>query len=355
MALRNSASNAVLAKARAMYGRRLTGEDYRRLAACRTMPELALAMKALPMYAHTLAGVNPVFARRAQLEQQLRQSMFDRYDSLCRFDMSAGDSVYRYFALYCEVEEITACLRYLDAGTPGEYLYRLPDFLQHRVQIDLYKLAKVTDVKSLLHALRGTPYAALLSPLKTADPARGLLPQAERLLQDYRHKALVALAPAVKQAGGYRAQPGVREYLELECDISALTNAARLIKVKAPPHQIDLAARRDCTALTKAEWQDLLNSPTVEAFKQRLEQTRYAAALEYPGTVIKEKLQRYQFDWCRKWLRFSTDPTMVMLCYIELAQSEVTNLNHIIEGVHYHMPADDLLPLLVGYDETEVN
>ena len=71
--LRAKASNAALAKARALYGRRLTAADYRRLAACRTMPQLAAELKALPMYAPTLAALNPPFARRAQLESLLRQ------------------------------------------------------------------------------------------------------------------------------------------------------------------------------------------------------------------------------------------------------------------------------------------
>lgn len=53
------ASNAVLAKARALYGRRLRAEDYRRLTDCRTMTELANELKALPLYANTLAEVNP--------------------------------------------------------------------------------------------------------------------------------------------------------------------------------------------------------------------------------------------------------------------------------------------------------
>ena len=62
------ASNAVLAKARALYGRRLRAEDYRRLTDCHTMTELANELKALPLYANTLAEVNPTYARRAQLE-----------------------------------------------------------------------------------------------------------------------------------------------------------------------------------------------------------------------------------------------------------------------------------------------
>ena len=55
-----ASGNAVLAKARALYGRRLRADDYRRLMGCRTMTELAAALKEYPLYADALAEVNPV-------------------------------------------------------------------------------------------------------------------------------------------------------------------------------------------------------------------------------------------------------------------------------------------------------
>ena len=83
------------------------------------MTERANELKALPLYANTLAEVNPTYARRAQLENLLRQSQYERFDSLCRYDRSAGSSVYQYLTLCCEVDELTAALRCLDAGRPG--------------------------------------------------------------------------------------------------------------------------------------------------------------------------------------------------------------------------------------------
>ena len=103
-----ASGNAVLAKARALYGSRLRADDYRRLMACRTMTELAAALKEYPLYSEALADVNPQYARRVQLENLLRQSLYTRYDSLCRYDRSAGSKVYEYFTLCCEVDELTA-------------------------------------------------------------------------------------------------------------------------------------------------------------------------------------------------------------------------------------------------------
>ena len=159
----------------------------------------------------------------------------------------------------------------------------------------------------------------------------------------------------------YRVRPGLRfwprwptlrELIELECDTSAVSNAARLIRVGAPATTVRNACRRDCSALTAAEWDYLLASPDLPAFKQRFAQTSYGPLLAHHDyTVLKEGFFRYRTDWCRKWLRFSTEPTLVMMCYIWLAQCEVWNLNHIIEGVHYKLPAEEVLALLIGYDE----
>mgnify|MGYP000473349920 CR=1 FL=1 len=129
-----------------------------------------------------LAEVNPQYARRVQLENLLRQSLYTRYDSLCRYDRSAGSKVYEYFTLCCEVDELTAAMRCLDAGRPGDYLFRLPEFLQQRCCIDLYALAKATSLDGILAAVAGTRWEKVLAPLQSAKPDRGLTAQAEPLL-----------------------------------------------------------------------------------------------------------------------------------------------------------------------------
>ena len=347
----NASGNAVLAKARALYGRRLRAEDYRRLMGCRTMSELATALKEQPLYSAALADVNPQYARRAQLESLLRQSLYTRYDSLCRYDRSAGSKVYEYFTLCCEVDELTAAMRCLDAGRPGDYLFRLPEFMQQRCCIDLYALAKATGLDGILAAVAGTPWEKVLAPLRNARADRGLTAQAEPLLQDCRHKALVALAPA---GHGPAAEPGLRELIELECDTSAVSNAARLIRIGAPDSAVRSAARRDCTALTAAEWEYLLAARDLAEFKARFARTKYGPLLgHHEYSVLKEGFFHYRCDWCRKWLRFSTDPTLVMMCYVWLARCEVQDLDHIIEGVHYKLPPEDVQPLLVGFDEKD--
>lgn len=48
--LSSMSSNAILAKARTMYGRRLTDKDYEDLLACKTVPEVANYLKNETVY-----------------------------------------------------------------------------------------------------------------------------------------------------------------------------------------------------------------------------------------------------------------------------------------------------------------
>jgi V/A-type H+-transporting ATPase subunit C len=344
----NKASNAVLAKARALYGRRLTDDDYKTLAGCRTMTELAGALKSLPLYAPALAEINPVFARRALLEGELSKSIFLRYAGLSQYDMSAGQSVYRYFVLCSDIDEILTWLRYLDSGHPGDYLFVLPDFFEKHTAIPLYRLAKATDTESFLRALAGTPYGKALAPLRGADPAGGILVQAEPILSGLRHQALTALATGKPKPSG--TAPGMLEFVQLICDGRALEIVARMKRMHVSAGQIRKLLALDCTALPPKEWEAMITAADYAAFRRALAANAYGRALQSAGgSSIGDGIARYTYHWCTRWLRFSADPTLVMMCYLYLAKNEVKNLSHIIEGIHYGMPADSILPLLIGY------
>lgn len=61
-------SNVVLAKARTMYGRRLTQNDYNELLKCRNVSEVAGYLKNNTIYSHALAGIVESEIHRGQLE-----------------------------------------------------------------------------------------------------------------------------------------------------------------------------------------------------------------------------------------------------------------------------------------------
>ena len=62
-----ASGNAVLAKARALYGRRLRADDYRRLMGCRTIRPLSLTQRGSSVLAHRIRWCVPTPAATARL------------------------------------------------------------------------------------------------------------------------------------------------------------------------------------------------------------------------------------------------------------------------------------------------
>ena len=164
--LSSFASNAILSKARAMYGKRLREENYRDLLNCKTVSEVAGYLKNRTSYSGILAGINENEVHRGQLEGKLRQKLFEDYASLCRYELSVGEHFADYLLEHGEIEQILHSLMYLDAGNPEEYLFSLPAFLNRHTRIDLYALAHVKNYEDLLSALSHTPYRKLMEPFR---------------------------------------------------------------------------------------------------------------------------------------------------------------------------------------------
>ena len=87
------ASNAILAKARAMYGNRLTRKNYADLLQCRTVADVAAYLKMHTNYKDVLASLNENDIHRGQLEIVLRKKIFRDFEKLARYELSIGEEI----------------------------------------------------------------------------------------------------------------------------------------------------------------------------------------------------------------------------------------------------------------------
>ena len=146
MKLSDFSSNAVLSKARAMYGRHLTREDYTNLLACRTVSEVAYYLKNNTSYAETLTEINESEVHRGRLEQFLRRRAFPDVAKLCIYDSTSGAHFSNYLVRYAEVTQLMHVVMYLASGSSDAYLFRIPTLFSHLVRLDLSRLAQVSSL-----------------------------------------------------------------------------------------------------------------------------------------------------------------------------------------------------------------
>ena len=87
---------AVAAKVRAMYGCRMTPEDYRQLMGRQSISEAASFLQSHPGYRRELAGVNVIGIHREQLENALRSTYRNEYRRIFRFLAGEDQELLRF-------------------------------------------------------------------------------------------------------------------------------------------------------------------------------------------------------------------------------------------------------------------
>ena len=157
--LSHLSSNVVSAKARAMYGRRLTAQNYQEMLNCKNVTEIARYLATNTDYDKVLAGINDREVHRGQLENRLKQK-------LCRYEISISDALAAYLLQRSEVDQILNALLHLNADTTKEYFFSMPATLAVHSRIDLVRLSGADNFDSIIAALAHTPYQMLLESFR---------------------------------------------------------------------------------------------------------------------------------------------------------------------------------------------
>ncbi len=351
--LSSLSSNVILAKARAMYGRRLTEEDYAAMLKYRTVGEVAGYLKKTARYGGELETVEEATVHRGYLELLLRQKLFLDYASLCRYELTIGEHFSEYIIKKSEIEQLLHCLRLMNAGRSKEYLFSFPSYFTSYLHFDLYELAKATNFDELLAALTGSEYQKILRQFRPEEGAGLDFTVIENALYTHLYQEVFSIirhhAPGTTK----------KELTDLFGSYIDMENITRIIRMKrsyhAQPDYIRSMLLPFHFKISSKLLDRLLNAPNGDAVKKILrEESYYRRPLTaYEERNVDEIAVRARFDRCVHKLRFSVHPSVVMLTYLFLTEIELENIINIIEGIRYNLSPKEISDLLIGYKKTE--
>lgn len=339
----SSAANAVLAKARAMYGKRLTAQNYTDLLACRTVNEAAAYLKAHTAYADAFEGVTMGSLRRWQIEILLREHLSNNFASLCRYEKSIGDGFYKYFVTLSDVDMLLHSVRYLNSRHPEKNLAKVPDFFVRHSELNAAALETATNVDLLLAAVEGSPYKAVLAPLVSAG--RPDYFGMELALNKYLRSQVEAL---IKKNYSGKARKELDAMHAFDTDAENIVSLYRLKRLTNMPQSVLLTMLLPGGTLGEKELTGFMKAPNAEEALKTLKGTAYAAFAERGDLSVEQVSAKLRYDRAKSLVRFSTYPSVVMMSYVALAENEAENLTHIIEGIRYNIPPEEISRLLLG-------
>lgn len=349
--LNKYSANTLLAKSHAMYAGRLTESQYNDLLNCKSVGDVATYLKNKTVYADVLQDAATETMHRKQLETILHKRLFNQYAALCRYELSIGTELYRSFIIRSEVEEILTFMRFLCSKHPENYIFSLPTFLAEHTEVDLFALAEAKTFDDVLRVVSGTDFSQVLEPFAKRSKETGEIDyfDIEVAMKKYEFNKMRAV---ISDAFGGKYRQEVTQYMEREMDITNLIHIYRLKHmVNATREELEDLFVFGGSALSRQEMDALAGAASEEEFLARLKSTQIGRRLQEKSyDYLEEGLQKVRFDLEKRSFRFGANPYIVMFAYIFLAENEVQNITHIIEGIRYSIPPETIRSMLIGID-----
>lgn len=341
------ASNAILAKSRALYGKRLKQQDYDELMNSRTINDIVSYLKTRTSYSSSFESANSQMST-FQVEELLKLDILKTFEKVSRYENAPGREYYGYYLKKNDIEQIMRFIHFLSIGRPQDYLEVLPPFFNKHSDVDFYSLAASRSYDEMLEALKNTVYYGALKPFKDvfADPRTYIKIEnsLDKVLWE-QEKKIVS-----RYKGSERKQ--IEEILTYRHDME---NIVRIYRLKRFGVKEEVTAKEYVnpyfTALKDKDIEKMLKMNTAAeiisavsntAYKKYFNSTDFISVEDFTRRAIYSKL-------CHE-IRFSTDPVVAMLCFFFLKENEVDNIIHITEGIRSGASPETISSVLIGTD-----
>lgn len=339
-------SYAVLAKARAKYGRFLSERDYAGLMACQSVPEVMVYLKSHTHFAAVLSEVNERDVHRGRLEQLLRQYLFDEFDSLCRYDSGISAGFSRYVVEKTEVEQLVRFLVLLNANAAEKFIFQFPAFLSKHTVLDVNRLATARDFNELLASLQRTPYYDILKAFAPDEKGRLPVSEMENKLYDLVLARMLALIQT-KTKGSEQ-----RELLSMFHTINDYSIFSRILRLKKyyhlPPDVIKANMSPAYGSLSPKLVDRMCEAESTAEVFQIMQSTGSGRLIDKIGyTYADDIMPCVQYRLAKKNIRFSNNPSVVMISFMFLSETELMNVIGLIEGIRYRHDPKTIQSMLI--------
>lgn len=339
-------SYAVMTKARSKFGRRLTEKDYTSLLACQSVAEVMSYLKSYTRYSKALEEMNERDVHRGRLESLLRQNLFYEFDSLCRYDSNLSSGFSRYIIETIEVEQIIRFLIMLNSNSTEKFIYQFPSYFASHTEIDITALANAKSYDEFLSALSSSRYYPILQDFAPDEKGRLPISSIENKLYEYvftnlyqiiskntkgtERKELVSMLSTINDYTIFSTILRLKKYYKLSPD--AIKNTLMLKYTRINQKAID----QMCKAESSGEVFAIMQSTNIGRLINKI------------GYVYASDISpRVKYRLARKNMRFSNNPSVVMISYVFVTETELMNIISLIEGIRYNLDTKKLQSLLI--------
>jgi len=309
--------NAVIAKAKAIYGDSLTAADYDNLLRRNSIKSAVAYLKETKRYAKAFADITDVTSRRGNIEYILRHDAVETYEKLRRFIPTDKNGFLSFPFRRMETAIILTAFTLANIGEIDKIAMYMPRSAES-FSFDLTALAKATSVSKLLDALKGTRYRRVLIKLIREGDRFDIDEITDALYADYYKWAEES---AKKEFGGNSKL------------LAALKRQEGLEKLLAK-----YRSKAFFTVGGEKEAEDILEEIDEKYFKSKI---------GIDKNNLELAIRRDAYNVHRRLLRTSNNYGEVLFAFYGITEVQRQNVAAIIESISYALPIAEIEKILV--------
>lgn len=337
-------SNALCAKAKAMYGYRLGEEEYSDLCRKQTLAEMVTYLKSQTKYSSSLEEINVRNVHRRQVEAALNKEYFERCARLMKYAPRTNRDFYNQEVIAIEVQLIVDKVVSIKEKDQASFSLEIPDYLASKMSFNIYGLINVDNYKDLVTYLKNTRYYKILNDFDFTAPID--INTLERQLKTLYYSTYVA---AIKKNFKGKEQKELLDVLSTSIELMNITKIYRFKKYfKESNETIKNSLFLDYCRMPSSMLDALVETKNVDELMRLLANSKYNLYLgDKDYAYIEYYVEEIRYNIAKRYMRFSGSAPLVYLTYSILQKVEVDNLKHIIEGIRYGRDAASIEQMLI--------
>jgi len=310
--------NAVITKAKVIYGQSLTPDDYDNLLRRNSVKSAVAYLKGTARYANTFDELGEANMHRGDIEFILKRDVFRIYGKLCRFIPVDNNGFLSFAFRRAETEIILTSLTLAQIGEFDKIALYIPEYFRYSFSFDLTALAKADSVAKVLDVFRNTRYRRVLREVVGDGENFDIEEVSQVLRADYYKWA----ANAAKKEFG--SGSGLAAILKRQEEIEKLFASYRIKAFFTPGGEKE-----------------------ADAILDEVDEKYFKGKVVIDRNNLETAFRRDAYNFYRRKLRMAENHAEAIFAFFELMEVQRRNVAAIIESIRYALPINEIEKMLV--------
>lgn len=338
--------NAIISKAKSIYGRRLTPADYESLMQKRSVPDIASYLRNHPNYEGVLSGIQPEYIHRGQLEELIKKNNFANTLRLIKFAKVKDISFYHLNLVKREIDILQELLRSMISESFDTQVTDIPHYMKQHASFDIYKASHTRSIDELLSVLQKTPYHKVLYPFRGVANKDINYVEIEHAFELFLYDTTFQ---RIDENYRGKTRDALRTMYLTKIELGNIVKIYRLKKFyKADFSTIKRLLIHQYSRLSERKIDELIQVSDPDAILRYLDGTefsKYIDANEY--VYIEYFAEKIKYHLAKRYMYFSCSVPEIYAAYLLLGEIENENLTNIIEGIRYSLSEAEIRKMLI--------